>query len=745
MPPKKLLAKNTNSIAAMAAESLRKKNEMLQKKLEEEALLAKLQKEAEERALEEERQREQAQKLKEQQQKQKQELVRRGLALSSKQQEYVNKVRKRLENQQDITKRQDTTKKQDATQKPDPALVEHDIKVNSKLRSPIVCILGSVDAGKTKLLDCIFNTQIQAKEAGLITQQIGSRLITREQLEHKWHDVKIDDIILPGLLFIDTPGHQSFSNLRSRGNNLCDIVILIVDIMHGIQNNDTAKPKANGDMQNAEPSGIEAEFIQTQTKTHETPFMIVLNKIDRIYGWNPDLPIEKQSANYLAEFKKLCEQVQVQFAELGLNAKLYTDISDGDQDYTPMIPISAKSGHGVPFLLYAISARMQTFHTDRLVKGTSAHLSSVPLKCTVLEVNKIEGMGTVIDVILVDGTLQEGDDIIICGLYGPIRTKIRAILESGSTRSKTVEGSIGVRIQAPDLGEAVAGSQVLKVLPDSNIDQLSKQVQEPISSMQLKSKGTEHNGIYLAASTLGSLEALYTLLQSKGINVSQFSIGRVHKKHIINSSLIKMDGQSYLLAFNVDIDQNIRELAAANGVTIFEGDVIYQLCDKFIKHIDLLFETSKQKELTNMVFPCILQPLKCFRAKNPILVGVRVLYGQLRVGTPLCIIKSPDANTSVKGLAKARSAADIVAIGYVSSIERDSKTMECGQVGDEVAIKIETKESSMTFGKICDIPDLLLSHITRESLDVLKKYFAKELNDDDIKTAFILKSSLQVT
>lgn len=301
------------------------------------------------------------------------------------------------------------------------------------LRSPICVILGHVDTGKTKLLDKVRQTNVQEGEAGGITQQIGATYFPADSIVQKTQVVRDSknysdisskagfrqdfQVKVPGLLIIDTPGHESFTNLRSRGSSLCNIAILVVDIMHGL-----------------EPQTIESIGL---LKARKTPFIVALNKIDRIYGWVPikdnsfQDSLKQQPDHVLREFEDRLLSTTTAFAEQGLNAQLYTRNQDV-RKYVSMVPTSAITGEGVPDLLSLLIQLTQDRLTDSLM-----FLSE--LEATVLEVKVIEGHGTTIDVILSNGVLHEGDRIVICGLNGPIVTNIRALLTPQPMRELRVK------------------------------------------------------------------------------------------------------------------------------------------------------------------------------------------------------------------------------------------------------------------------------------------------------------------
>eukprot|EP00920_Eleutheroschizon_duboscqi_P012342 GHVT01029483.1.p1 GENE.GHVT01029483.1~~GHVT01029483.1.p1 ORF type:complete len:676 (+),score=183.27 GHVT01029483.1:1469-3496(+) len=307
-----------------------------------------------------------------------------------------------------------------------------------RLRSPICCILGHVDTGKTKLLDKIRHTDVQDSEAGGITQQIGATFFPHDTLASQCF--RVDPALLvsvPGLLIIDTPGHESFNNLRSRGSSLCDIAILVIDIMHGLE------------PQTRESLGL--------LKARKCPFVIALNKTDRLYNWKSEewMPFTKslalQEESVRNEFEKRYNETLVQLSEEGFNCNLYWLNSD-IRGTVSIAPTSAITGEGIPDLLMLLVKLTQDVMTHSITFQER-------FQCTILEVKAIDGLGTTIDVVLVNGSLCEGDRIVICGMRGPIVTTIRALLTPQPLKELRVKGdyihhqsltaAIGVKISAP--------------------------------------------------------------------------------------------------------------------------------------------------------------------------------------------------------------------------------------------------------------------------------------------------------
>ncbi|PWN30783.1 hypothetical protein BDZ90DRAFT_236114 [Jaminaea rosea] len=572
------------------------------------------------------------------------------------------------------------------------------------LRSPICCILGHVDTGKTKLLDKIRQTNVQEGEAGGITQQIGATYFPVETLQQKIAPIDPEgkqEFKTPGLLVIDTPGHESFTNLRTRGSSLCNIAILVVDIMHGL-----------------EPQTLESIRLLRDKKT---PFIVALNKVDRLYGWKatPDGAFRHSLANQdratRNEFEERASKVMVAFAEQGLNAVLYYDNKNFAKNVS-LVPTSAHTGEGIPDMLQLLVNLTQERMSERLM-----YLSE--LECTVLEVKVIEGLGTTIDVVLSNGTMNEGDKIVVCGLNGPIVTQVRALLtpqpmkemriKGAYVHHKHVKAALGVKISAPDLEKAIAGSRLLVCGPDDDEEELKEEVMSDLTGL-LDSVDKSGKGVCVQASTLGSLEALLEFLRTSKIPVSGINIGPVYKKDVMRASTIleKARELACILCFDVTVDKEAERLADELGVRLFKADIIYHLFDAFTKYNAEVLETKKKEAAPTAVWPVRLKILACFARRDPIILGAELLDNtDLRVGTPLCVVKGKE----------------IVDLGRVTSLEVNHKqmtTVSKKDAGAGVAVKIETNSGTPPmFGRHFEESDVLYSHISRASIDALKNLF----------------------
>ncbi|XP_049611755.1 eukaryotic translation initiation factor 5B [Syngnathus scovelli] len=593
----------------------------------------------------------------------------------------------------------------------------------TRLRAPVVCVLGHVDTGKTKILDKLRHTHVQDGEAGGITQQIGATNVPKETIEEQTKMVKNfnkEGINIPGMLIIDTPGHESFSNLRNRGSSLCDIAILVVDIMHGL-----------------EPQTIESINLLKEKKC---PFIVALNKIDRLYDWkrSPETDVfatlKKQKKNTKDEFDERAKSIIVEFAQQGLNAALFYENKD-PRTFVSLVPTSAHSGDGIGNLIALLVQCTQTMLARRI-----AHCDE--LRAQVMEVKALPGMGTTIDVILINGRLREGETIIVPGVDGPIITQIRGLLlppplkelrvKNQYEKHKEVSTSQGVKILGKDLEKTLAGLPLLVAHKDDEIpvlrDELIHELKQTLSSIKLEEKG-----VYVQASTLGSLEALLEFLRASKVPYAGINIGPVHKRDVMKAStMLEHDPQyAVILAFDVKVEREGQEMADSFGVRIFSAEIIYHLFDAFTKYRDD-YKKAKQEEFKNVaVFPVKIRilPQFIFNSRDPIVMGVSVEAGILRQGTPICVPS--------KGF---------VDIGVVTSIEINHKTVDTAKKGQEICIKIEPipGESPKMYGRHFEATDILVSKITRASIDALKNWFRDDMQKSDWQLIMELKKTFEI-
>ena len=557
----------------------------------------------------------------------------------------------------------------------------------TKIREPIISVLGHIDHGKTTLLDWIRGTVIASREAGGITQHIGAtdvpfgtiRVICGPLLDKLRLKIKIR-----GLLFIDTPGHEAFTNLRRRGGSVADLAILVVDINEGLM-----------------PQSIEAINILRQNRV---PFVVAANKIDMIHGWNSRERIENQQQHVKDEFYKKFYKLLSQLSEQGFDSDLFSNIHDFTKQVA-VVPISAKNGDGIPELLMILMGLAQQYLRKRLTIETDT-----PGRGTILEVKEERGLGTTIDVILYEGIIRKGDQIVV-GSKEPILTKVKALLkpkpldEMRDPRDRfenvpEVCAASGVKIAAPNLEHALAGAPVYV-----GGSEMVEKIRREIEDVEIH---TDTTGVVLKADTIGSLEALINTLKEKNIPIKKATIGKVSNSDVIEASAVSLEDKflGVILAFNSEILRDAKILAKNKNVEIFQGRIIYKLLEDYEDWIKR--ERERVKKEGKIVTPAKIRllPKHVFRQSKPAIVGVEVLAGTIASG---CRLMREDGKV----------------VGRIKQIQLERETIKSATTGQRVAIAIE----GVTMGRQLHENDTVYTFI---SSDDMKQLSEEELTEEEL-------------
>ncbi|KAM3193849.1 hypothetical protein ACQJBY_070470 [Aegilops geniculata] len=615
-----------------------------------------------------------------------------------------------------------------------------------ELRAPICCILGHVDAGKTKLLDCIRGTHVQEREAGGITQQIGATYLPAENIRDRTSLKAETAIKVPGLLVIDTPGHESFSKMRSRGLSMCDVAVVVVDITKGL-----------------EKQTVESLHL---LRRHNVSFIVALNKVDHLYGWKEctNAPIvealKKQSDDVKSEYKWRLTKVVTDFKENGFNTAPYYE-NNKKKKVVNIVPTSAESGEGVPDLLLLLVRWLPDIITDELAYDDA-------VECTVLEVNEHKDLGTTVDVVLINGVLRQGDQVIVCTKQGPVTTIIRDLLtphpmkelkaKGAYKHHKEVRAAQGVKIVARGLQYAMAGTSLIVVKPGDDLRQAEaaamQEIDMAISTADENEKGTttqevssivtSKEGIYVQASSVGTLEAIIAHLKSNSVDIPVYAwnLGPVYKQDVMKASAMLKRKEEYavILAFDVKVMPEASALAAESGLKIITADTVYRLVNIYTEHIKGLKEAKKMQFAAEAVFPCTLKilPNRVYHSKDPIVCDVEVVEGVVKVGTPICVFtqsKDKSKNTIVHSL------------GRISSMQTSNGNQIFSARNGVVAIKISgdsPQEKSRSYGRHFDSSNELVSEISRRSIDVLKEFYRDEMSAENWQLITRLKMQFKI-
>jgi translation initiation factor 5B len=583
------------------------------------------------------------------------------------------------------------------------------------VRTPIVAVLGHVDHGKTSLLDEIRGSAISEGESGAITQHIGSTAVPLSVVSDIAGDlVDPTDFDLPGLLFIDTPGHHSFSTLRSRGGALADIAILVIDVTDGFQ-----------------PQTHEAVDILKRT---QTPFVVAANKIDTVPGWNPvtDRPskpaIEAQSDRVQSDLNERLYEIIGQLSDEGFSADMYWRLTDF-QANIGVVPVSAETGEGVPDLLTVLMGLSQRYLRDEMTIDATG-----PGVGTVLEVTDTRGFGTTIDTVVYDGTVRTDDQLVVGGLPEPIVTTVRALLqpkplseirgESEFEQVDAVAAAEGVKVAAPDLDDAMAGAPV-RVVRDRDLDAVLAEVAAEIAEIQVS---TVEEGISIKADTLGSLEALANTLASEEstgqrtneddeeIPVMHAEVGDVAPRDVRMAAAANDPRHQAILAFNLDVLDDARDLAEQEDVTIFEHDVIYRLVESYEDHVEAIEEAQQEQILDKITRPARFEilPDHTFRQSDPAVVGIEVRGGLLQRNSRVVLFEGDEPER----------------VGVLKSIQDEGEDVDEARTGERVAVSID----GPTVGRQITEGDELWVEVPEKHAKILEQELAEELSADERET-----------
>ncbi|OPY24670.1 MAG: putative translation initiation factor IF-2 [Methanobacterium sp. PtaU1.Bin242] len=571
-----------------------------------------------------------------------------------------------------------------------------------KIRSPIVSVLGHVDHGKTTLLDFIRGSAIAQKEAGGITQHIGATEIPMEAIENICGDfIKKLDIKekMPGLFFIDTPGHEAFTTLRKRGGALADLAILIVDVKEGFK-----------------PQTYEALNI---LKMYKTPFIVAANKIDKIYGWDTyrnSTFIESYSQQAASVQEKLDEgiyQLVGILHEEGFESERFDRVQNFAKQVS-IIPISAKTGEGIAELLTMLMGLAQQYLQEQLQIEADS-----PSKGTILEVKEETGLGITLDVVIYDGILKKNDIIALTTRNDVITTKIRSLLKprpleeirESKKRFRKVDevvAAAGIKIVAPNIENVISGSPLRVAQKD--FGEVREEILKEIESIKID---THEMGVLVKADTLGSLEALVNMLKDMKIPIRVADIGDVSRRDVINASIVKQEDPLHgvIIAFNVKILPSAAEEINNTMVKLFSADVIYQLTEEYEEWLKAAEERKRKKWLEAIIRPAKIRiiPKLVFRYSKPAIAGIEVLGGTVK-----------------KDYSLMREDGSLV--GKVESMQDKGDNLKSASKGQKVAMAI--KEA--VFGRDFDEGEELYINIPEKHYKILESELKGKLNDDEL-------------
>ena len=567
-------------------------------------------------------------------------------------------------------------------------------------------VLGHVDSGKTSLLDKVRGTGVQEREAGGITQHIGASFLPVETIQKicgpLYEKLSKAEHKIPGILVIDTPGHEVFTNLRSRGGSAADIAILVVDANRGFQ------PQTNESLKILE--------------SRKVPFVVALNKTDMISGWKDTQTqfitqaIKEQNTQVQTFLDEKIYNVVTALSVLGYQSEAFYRVQEYKKEIA-IVPVSAKTGIGIPELFAVLVGLTQQFLKEKLNQEEKSN------RGIILEVNDEVGLGATANLILIDGQLKKEDSIIVAKRDSVIVTKPKALLlpkdldEMRDPRDKFksveyIQAAAGVKIASPDLEGVLPGSTLYATSDPSEIDGFKNLIEDEMQSVFIN---TETNGVIVKCDAIGSLEALIEMLRRKQVPISKADIGPVTRRDVLEAMAVKENDRhlGVVLAFNVKVLQDAETESDDNHIKIFTDKIIYSLIDTYTQWVDddkADEENAIFKELTPISKFTFLKGF-IFRNNNPAVFGIRVDVGKLRQ-------KIPFMNKAGKK------------IGVIHQLQHDGKTVDSVKTGQEVACSVQ----NVTVGRQVVEEDVFYTLPSSSDAKKLLKRFMQTLSSEERDT-----------
>ena len=469
---------------------------------------------------------------------------------------------------------------------PNKKVIKNEEKI-LETKSPICAILGHVDSGKTSLIKSLNFT---VNETGGITQKIQHQFVSQKILIEKTSNLKnflkLKDINYNGILFIDTPGHEIFSHIRSNSVSNANFAILMIDI------NDELKPQT-------------LESIQ-YIKQNKLPMVIALNKIDQTYQWqvNKDLPfkatLNKQTNLSQEILLDRINTLKELLKEVDIKSELYLNNKNMEKIYN-IVPISTLTGEGISDLLALILYLSDNFLQNKLKLGKL-------IKLQIMDNLLHPHLGKGYSCLLINGKLKQTD--ILYFNQQPI--KIKSIILNKENQKEVIASQYISLFIDTDL---FIGSEITNN-PDKVFD----------INNQLKDITFNSNGINLIVDSPNSLLAINHLLKLNNLSIKNYHLGNPNHSDLIKINL----WEGLIISYNVQLD----------NINILYCDNIYHLIEIYQNKIKKIKEEEKKIKKDNHLYPFKFKLLKqyLFNIRNPMVIGVRFLGGKLTLNQDLFVI-----------------------------------------------------------------------------------------------------------